>query len=237
MIDVRRAAGEQWAFRAGVEHDAARRFARLATEIDTLDPHSPVPALLRIASADERRHAVLCERLASSYGAAPRPPAPDEPIAPATLSPRESALYEMVAASCLTETESVATLTTLLAAEADLPVREVLHAIARDEVNHSRMGWAHLAREAQRGDVSFLSRFIPAMLRGMTDPSLFQPDEPEPDELLRLGVLPRHRKRHLFVGMLRDVVFPGLAQFGVDVRPAEAWLASRLDDRRSDLTY
>lgn len=224
MIDVRRVAGEQWAFRAGVEHDAARRFARLATEIDALDPPSPVPALLRIATADERRHAVLCERLASSYGAAPRPPPREVPIAPPSLTPRERVLYEMVAACCLTETESVATVTTLLAGETEPAVREALHEIARDEVNHSRMGWAHLAREAQRSDVSFLSRCVPVMLRGMTDPALFSPGEPEPDELLRHGVLPRDRKRETFVSTLREVVLPGLAQFGIDIAPAEAWL-------------
>ena len=34
---------------------------------------------------------------------------------------------------------------------------------ARDEVAHGRMGWAHLAREAARYDVSFLSSWIPAI--------------------------------------------------------------------------
>jgi hypothetical protein len=224
VIDVRRVAGGQWAFRAVVEHDAARRFARLATAIEALDPGSPVPALLRIATADERRHALLCERLAMSYGASPLPLPAEVRITPPGLSPRDSALYEMVAASCLTETESVATLTTLLGEEAEPAVREVLHEIARDEVNHSRMGWAHLAREAERGDVAFLSPFIVAMLRGMADPALFSRGDPEPDGLLRHGVLPRAKKRETFVSTLREVVFPGLARFGIDVALARAWL-------------
>src|SRR6266849_3073939 len=132
-------------------------------------------------------------------------------------------------ACCLTETESVATLATLLSEEAEPRVREVLHEIARDEVVHSRMGWAHLAREAAAHDVSFLSAWIPSMLSGTVDEGLFTCDEPEPDAgaLLRHGVLPRSRKREIFVRTLEEVVLPGLERLGVDAGPARAWLAKR----------
>lgn len=233
---LRRRAGEAWAFRSRVEHEAARRFARLAPLIAGFDADSPVPALLRRASDDEVRHADLCAGLALAYGHPPPGAGEDAAIAPASLLPRPAALYEMVAACCITETESMATLASLLDAPAEPGVERVLREIARDEVVHGRMGWAHLAREAQRGDVSFLSRFIPAMLRGMTDDALFAKGSAEPDDLLRHGVLPRDRKRETFVQTLREVVFPGLAQFGIDVAPARAWLAARLDDRTSDLT-
>jgi rubrerythrin len=232
VIDVRRAAGEQWAFRALVEHDAARRFARLAEEVEALDADSPVPALLRAATADERRHAALCEGLVSAYGGSLRPLPAEVAIAPARLSRRDAVLYEIVAACCLTETESVATLTTLLHAEADPRVREVLHEIARDEVGHSRIGWAHLAREAERGEVAFLGPLIPGMLSGMIDPALFAPGSPEPDELLRHGVLPRDQKRETFVRALEDVILPGLARFGIDVAPAREWLQAALTTKR-----
>ena len=53
-----------WAFRARVEREATARFARLAREIEGFDPGSPVPALMRAASADEKRHALLCAELA-----------------------------------------------------------------------------------------------------------------------------------------------------------------------------
>src|SRR5712691_11334786 len=143
----RREAGEAWAFRARVEREAARRFERLGAAISAFDPGSPVPALLQRAAEDERRHAVLCAELCAAYGQPVDEGVPDEPIAPASLGPRAAVLYEMVAACCLTETESVATLATLLSEEAEPRVREVLHEIARDEVVHSRMGWAHLAHE------------------------------------------------------------------------------------------
>jgi hypothetical protein len=227
---LRRLIGEAWAFRALVEHDAARRFTRLAETISAFDRESPVVPLMHRAADDEVRHAALCEQLSLAYGHPVEPPstAPAE-IAPAQLGPRQAVLYEVVAACCITETESVATVATLLAEPADTRVRQVLHEIARDEVVHGRMGWTHLAREAALTDVSFLAPWIPIMLAGTVDDGLFADagGEEPPEELMRHGVLPHARKREIFVGTLRDVVFPGLEKFGIDATPARAWLDAR----------
>jgi hypothetical protein len=231
---VRRLAGQAWAFRARVEREAARRFARLAQAIRGLDAASPVPQLMEGAAGDEVRHAVLCAELAEAYGEPAADDGDDAPVAPAGLGARDAVLYEVVAACCITETESVATLTTLLgtAEGAEPRVRQVLHEIARDEIAHSRMGWAHLAREAPRG-VGFLGQWIPVMLAGTVEPELFAA-EASPAvtvgeaELMRHGVLPRERKRDIFAAALADVVFPGLERFGVDAGPARAWLAARM---------
>ncbi len=167
MTAARRAAAEAWAFRARVEQEAALRFDRLATIVASFDSDSPVPAMMRRAADDERRHTELCARLASTPGSpVTLDPAAELPvIAPRSLDARQAALYEVVAACCITETESMATLTTLLAAEPDPEVREVLHAISRDEVVHARMGWAHLAREASVAEVAFLGPLVPGDAR------------------------------------------------------------------------
>ena len=226
---VRRRAGEAWAFRSRVEHEAARRFARLAGTIVGFDAGSPVPALLRSAAEDELRHAELCAGLAESYGHAAADAGADGAIAPASLDARAAALYEMVAACCITETESVATLTSLLGEQPEPAVEKVLREIARDEVAHGRMGWAQLAREAARSDVAFLSGWIPAMLSGTVPPDLFSPADAglESPELLRHGVLPHSDKRRIFLGTLEGVVLPGLERFGIDPAPARAWLDAR----------
>ena len=224
-----RKAGQAWALRTRVEHEAAQRFSRLARSIPRFDPESPIPALLRSAADDERRHAVLCAELAAAYGETARDAGIDVSIAPRGLSARDAVLYEMVAACCITETESVATVTTLLAGRLEARVEKVLHEIARDEVAHGRMGWAHLAREASLRDVGFLSRWVAAMLAGSVDGAFFsEPDPPqEPDDLLRHGIFPPSRKRAVFMETLEEVVFPGLEKFGIDTRPARFWLAER----------
>src|SRR5260370_33295074 len=135
LVSLRRRAGEAWSFRALVESEAALRFDRLAAEIAALDAGSPVPASMCRAADDARRHEKLCAGLAAADGEPVRE-ASDGRIAPARLPPREAALYEVTAACCITETESMATLATLLpelvtlatrGEDAEARVREVLH--------------------------------------------------------------------------------------------------------------
>jgi hypothetical protein len=228
---IRRTAAASWAFRTRVEREAAGRFARIGPAIASYDAVSPVVALMERASGDERLHAELCAELAARYGEPVGPEWPAVPsIAPGGLGRREAILYEVVAACCITETESVATVATLLGDEPEPTVREVLHEIARDEVVHGRMGWGHLARETAAIDVSFLSRFVPSMLAGTVDDALFarKPAHPDEEELLRHGVLPAGRKREIFVRTLEEVVFPGFEEFGIDPAPGRAWLLARV---------
>ena len=230
MTTARRAAGGAWAFRARVEQEAALRFDRLATVVAGFDPDSPVPAMMRRAADDERRHTELCARLAAQLGHPVSLEDGEEgaSIAPRSLDERRAALYEIVAACCVTETESMATLTTLLAGESDPEVREVLHAISKDEVVHSRMGWAHLSRESTSAEVAFLGALVPGMLSGTIDEALLGPPPVDEDAegLLQLGVLPHAKKREVFLGTLEQVVFPGLERFGVSPEPARQWLAT-----------
>ena len=228
MTSARRVAAEAWAFRARVEQEAAERFDRLAATVAGFDPGSPVPPLMRRAADDERRHTELCAGLAGRLGHPVVLGEAEAPsVAPGSLDERQAALYEVVAACCITETESMSVLTTLLAGETDPDVRDVLHAISRDEVVHSRMGWAHLARESSAIQVAFLGPLIPVMLAGTIDPGLFgpAPGDEDPRGLLRLGVLPHVQKRDTFLGTLEQVVLPGLERFGVDPGPAREWLA------------
>ena len=228
---LRRIAGSAWRFRCGVEHDAAARFAQLAERLAEVGAAGAVVELAERASRDERRHATLCADLAAGYGA-PVPAAPagvPAEIAPARLAPQQRVLYEVVAVCCVTETESMGVLTQLLANARDARLREVLRELARDEVHHSRLGWAHLATERARGDVSFLGPLVPAMLRGAVAPDLFAPVPAERDDpaLIEHGVLPHDLKRQVFTSTLEEVVFPGLEALGVDTVPARRWLGAQ----------
>jgi hypothetical protein len=228
---LRRVAAAAWRFRLDVERDAEARFARLAERLSWAGAGPPVVALARRASRDEARHAAFCAELAGAYGAALGPFAPAAPleIAPRDLGPRQRVLYEVVAACCIAETESLGVLTTLLDHVQGGRLRRVLRELAADEVRHGRLGWAHLAAEHARGETAFLGPLVPAMLEGNVAPDLFLvvPADREDAALLEHGVLPHALKREVFVRTLEDVVFPGLSEFGVDPAPARAWLAQR----------
>src|SRR5262249_16535793 len=174
-----------------------------------------------------------CLEVAREYGYPGRQPATPvkvPEIAPRRLAERQKVLYELVASCCITETESMSVLTTLLQAAKGPWMKSVLQEIARDEVSHSRLGWAFLASEHSAGSVRFLSSLMPDMLDGTVTEGLFAKAKPdlEDPELLQHGVLPHSTKRSIFVQTLRDVVFPGLEYHGIDTEPSRAWLSEKM---------
>jgi rubrerythrin len=229
---VRSAAASAWRFRWRVELEAEVRFRSMAARLAALGAAPGLVALARRAASDEHRHARRCAEMARELGAELREPAPAEAreIAPPGLLPRGRILYELVAACCITETESMGVLTTLLAAARSARLRAVLRELASDEVRHSRLGWAHLAGEHAAGVTAFLGPLVPAMLQGSVPRDLFQPAAGPGDDaaLLEYGVLPHRQKREVFTRTLTEVVFPGLARFGVDPAPARAWLGGKV---------
>jgi rubrerythrin len=228
---VRSLAASAWLFRWRVELEADARFGRLAERLRSLGASPSVIALALRSAQDERRHAGLCSEIAADLGADTEaaPPADARELAPPRLTLRGRVLYEVVAACCVAETESVGVLTTLLHVVRDGPLRRVLRELASDEVRHARLGWAHLAGEHAAGVTGFLGPLVPAMLQGNAPSDLFHAVPPERDDerLLAYGVLPHRLKREVFARTLADVVFPGLEASGVDAGPARAWLARR----------
>jgi len=223
-------AASAWTFRCRVELEAEARFERLAGRMERLGDPAELVALARRASADERRHAVLCAGQAALLGeTAALAPVSDLPEIAAALPLRERVLYEVVAACCISETESMGVLTTLLDAARAPGLRRTLRELASDEVRHARLGWAYLARAHAAGGVAFLGPLVPAMLGGSVAPDLFAPagGDREDDALLDLGVLPHHLQREVFERTLDDVILPGLERLGVDITPARRWLAGR----------
>jgi len=224
---LRQIVAEAWTFRLNVEREAAIRFERLAKRLEGVGALPAVVEMTVRASHDEGRHARHCADLARRYGAALIPDEISAPeIAPPGLGDRERVLYEVVAACCITETESTSVLTTLFNEATDSRLHLILRQLLRDEVGHSRLGWAHLAHESNRGDVQYLGGLIPNMLEVYADDRLFgtAPTELEAPELLNHGVLPHSMKRSIFTMTLLEVVFPGLESFGVPSGPAREWL-------------
>lgn len=222
---VRQVAGEAWASRTHVEEISAVQFFRLSAELAALNAS---PRLLEVASRavhDETRHRELCAELAQAYGVDPGPLARAPALAPAGLELFERCLYAAVAHCCVAETESMATLSTLVR-EAEPPeVRRALVAIARDEVEHAQLGWAIAAWAAKERSLSFLGRALPSMLEPGAGP-LFRQAPPAADDgrLALHGVLPWSRRRQVFLSAFEEVLIPGWGRFGIDGAAAREWL-------------
>jgi hypothetical protein len=218
-----------WAFRVRSEEEAAARFARLASRLGEVGASTTVIDMAARAASDEARHAELCRDLVRHFGHQP-PAAPNHvvsEVAPSVLGARERVLYEVVSLSCITETLSAAFLGAMVERAQDARVRTTVHEILRDEIEHGRLGWAHLSLEQTRGDVLFLGSYLPAMLESTVTDELFVEGAADEDVLAGFGALARNERRAIFEATMAEVVFPGLRRFGVATSSGEAWLARK----------
>ncbi len=221
-------AARTWAFRWSVEEAAARAFDRLAGEFAALAYPDAFARVCREAAGDERRHAALCEELTRAYGAT-EGAALDEPLtfAPAGMWREEALIYDVVARCCIAETESMATLVTLSPLSQGR-AKEIVREISKDEITHARLGW-DLLRHAKEHhiDVLFLGSHVVAMLAANGGATLGAADAVDTHGHERDGVLSTKAKREVFIACVTDVVLPGLELYGIDTKPAHAWLAEK----------
>ncbi len=217
-----------WAFRWSVEEAAARAFDRLAGEFTALGYPEQFAQACCNAATDERHHAILCEELARTYGAHEKA-ALDEPLtfAPDGMSREQALIYDVVARCCVAETESMATLVTLSPLSL-ARAKEAVREIAKDELTHARLGW-HLLRHLQdrHVDLLFLGPHVTSMLAANGGATLDAPDAANTEGHEQHGVLSARTKRDVFVACVTDVVLPGLDLYGIDTKPARAWLTAR----------
>jgi hypothetical protein len=219
-----------WAVRYRIETEASLRFGSLARRLAAFEAPETLVELAERASKDETRHAAHCERLFRGLGGKTLTAVEGVvEYAPQGLPEPERLTYELVSQCCVAETESMATLVTLLEAAETAELKAVLHELARDEVHHSRLGWAYLAWARPRVHFGFLGPLLPGMIGGNAGPDLFAPPQGEVDrpELLRQGVVPHSMRRQVYIETLETVVFPGFEALGVDATPAKRWLSEQ----------
>ncbi|MEO8905765.1 MAG: ferritin-like domain-containing protein [Polyangiaceae bacterium] len=239
---ARALASRSWGNRLRSELEASERFRALALRLRTQASSPLVADMAEDSACDELRHAQLCRELIAHLGgeSACELAASPSRLAPPGIEGREGVLYEVVALSCVTETLSTALLAELVARTRDQVCRGAMHEILRDEVKHSRLGWALLAEEHARGVRDCVGRHLPQMLQDTLGRDFFEsqtPLEPCATELAGLGFLERPERQRVVQETLEHVIFPGFERFGVDTALGRRWLAGfDLASRAADPT-
>jgi hypothetical protein len=224
----RRLVANTWDFRASAERSALIRFRRLQGELKSADAPAVVLDLIAEAIEDEARHIGLCDMLARRFGweGAPSRPTPSEPLGPVDASADERLLYEMVAFCCITETINASMLLAIEKRVKAPEVREVVHAILKDEVKHSKVGWAYLQHVRNQGGGTQLGRWFAVMFKEAGVEEVYTPDCGGRDaSVMRdYGELSFADRTEIFRCATRDVVLPGLDHFGYATTACRAWL-------------
>ena len=237
MQDAQWRAAEVWAARAHAEAQSAARFNQLARDQKATGAPQVQEELAEKAEVEETEHVDLCLRLVNHFGhKTHRPEIPTIPSGVGGLEPKDALLLQMVGMCCINETVSAAIRGEMLRQAEPGRVHNTIQTILKDEVGHSRLGWAYLSYVKDEANLKLLSKELPTLLQNAVTDELFeQPDLDDPDHLSApLGTVPRIVRFELFEASLLDLVFVGLDRFGVDTAAGQAWLAQASGNSEPD---
>lgn len=220
-----------WNNRKAIELEAAVLFKRLGRDLSELrGPYDPVVLLAKEAANDELKHAELCQKILDLNPNYLKPIAPQlhTEMGPKNFRLSERVLYTCVAMSCVTETLSTALLVEMRTRAEEGLIKETVHQILSDEVNHSRIGWAELARAARSQDVSWLTRYIPKMLEAalVSDIAPMLSSREAQMDLSRWGILAPHEAKEIMARAVAEVIVPGLEKYSIHLNKIELGLNS-----------
>ena len=220
----RRAIAGHWLHRASAELGVAVAFEAFRPRLRDVGAAEVVLALADKAIDDERRHGELCARLAARYlgetaiavpearaTALPDFGTGDEPTEIALLALGMCCINESVASEWIRSCWQVATSPAAVAAN---------KAHLQDEIDHARIGWAHLASAAV-GPVlkRSLAAWAPRLLR------VNVAEWKKRDAFLPAAGIPAHghlsavEQEDVVDAAVRDVVLPGLVHVGLVTPP------------------
>lgn len=225
------AVAKAWNLRAQSERVQERRFRRLALQLASVGAEPAVIAMAEKAVEDEKLHRKLCTRLACRFGL--KEEGSQEPeiqaIWPPEMPLEDRLLYEITASCCFMESLNASFLMGMHEAAQVPEIKKTVRQILKDEVTHSRIGWAHLAFEQKRRDCRGLSGLLPRMLADTVREELFSPPPPSPQDavMLAFGELPMFIRLKHMETTLTQVVFLGFDALGIDTSAARSWLSQK----------
>lgn len=217
---LRAAIAKHWTRRVTSELQVSRAFAQLAPWLRTLGADATVVSMMERAAAEEVAHADLCLHLAGVY-AGTSVTMPDVPFAMPSFGfddERLEAALHVAGLCCVNETLATAYLEGCLQM-ASAPIAIAANrAHLREEIDHARLGWAHLSSRAIGADLRLqLGACVPRLLAANI-PLWEQEDAFLPHEGVPAHGLPSHEDScRTARAAARELVIPGFRHVGIPV--------------------
>ncbi|HET7540390.1 MAG TPA: hypothetical protein VFK05_10985 [Polyangiaceae bacterium] len=185
--------------------------------LDDLRAERAAPAVLALAERavnDEYQHAQFCREWAMHFGH------PGGELVPRGTRPRafhgaseiENRLLR-ITLCCFNETIGCVVLRHVRPTLTLPELRELNRRHSADELQHSRVGWAHLATLTEEQRV-FLRAWLPALLR-ISERSWCGGNELEREELVPFGYFSLRLLRAAYEEAVQSLILPGLQHLGI----------------------
>jgi hypothetical protein len=211
--------GKYWARRAEAELTTGVVFANLGVALLAQSVTPEVAFLVARAYSDEVRHAEVCRRVAMRYLGTELPLPKPRHVEKPTGSPsqaRLAATLHLVLNCCFNEAVAMVFLRTCLDQAENGLVRLALRELMREEVDHCRLGWAHLSSAAvSDADRAAVTRALPGFIDGTRTLWLTDAEHGVPRGH---GALALPDLERVVEEALADLILPGLEHCGVRVR-------------------
>ena len=218
-----------WTDRAHNELRTSTVFANLHRALVAARAAPPVIRLAALAVSDEVRHADICIEVASRYAGKEV----DYPAVEPILEPHFAGCGDVtnrhlftVMQCCINETIAVSYLRTCFDRAKGALVRAAVRAILEDEIDHSRLGWAHLGSQRVSEEMRLIVADAMPQLLTMVH-AVWIADEGGHHDAAPAGhgALAMADVHEVVRATVRDVVIPGLEHVRVDAAGARTWLA------------
>lgn len=216
-----------WQERASSELRVGASFGALVSVLVETGADESVLEIATEAVRDELHHAQIAAALAARYrgdevrwpGAQP---APLPMFVPAGGELRAALL--VTAMCCINETLACP----VLEAQMKLAKSPLAHAgyqsVLTDEIDHGRMGWAHLTSRYVSDDIrKEIAGWLPTLFEARFR-ELFDPHPLPGAGCADHGIMERRERQAVIHAGLREVVLPGFRHIGIDPSRGEAWM-------------
>jgi hypothetical protein len=215
-----------WLARAASERRVGDSFAFIAGVLAEGQAPAALRELAERAVDDELRHTELSRQVASRFAGRDLPEperlplkVPEHPGA----SPALRRTLHIVGQCSLNETLASAVLEASLEATTGPLARAALRELLSDEIDHARIGWAHLASlaPAERAEVQ-------PWLYGITLANVkvwreTEREYPSDERLISQGALSRALLERALLTAVRELVVPGFASLGFETAALQRW--------------
>lgn len=207
---------EYWWQRAEGEATSWSAFKQVRRDLESLSAPSTVLELADSAIEDEKRHSLWCRDWALRFGYVTKsgevPPEP-QPRSEEALTfrgiPEEHHALCRVLLCLMTETTGCVLLDLMRSQIKHPELREQNHVHLKDELRHSRVGWAQMSVLARR-DRELVLRYAPLLVRELNH-IMETGGETERDDLAPYGYFPLSAQKEAARQASQEIIIPGLS--------------------------